>query len=214
MTILGIAQIVIFFALVLAITKPIGVFMFRVFEGERTFLHPILRPFERLIYWLGGVREDVEQSWVRYSASVISFSTFCFLFHLRVTAFAGCASVQSAALFNGRSAAECHAHDSGPGVQHGRELHDQHELAIVRAGNHGELLRADGRTCGPELRFRRRRYRGCCRVDTRICPAQREDDRKLLGRCDAVHALHSASDFDRGRPVLRVAGIDSKFQTL
>jgi potassium-transporting ATPase potassium-binding subunit len=71
---------VIFFALVLAITKPIGVFMFRVFEGERTFLHPILRPLERLIYWLGGVREDVEQSWVRYSASVISFSTFCFLF--------------------------------------------------------------------------------------------------------------------------------------
>ncbi len=80
MTILGIAQIVIFFGLVLAITKPIGVFMFRVFEGERTFLHPILRPVERLIYWLGGVREDVEQSWVRYSASVISFSTFCFLF--------------------------------------------------------------------------------------------------------------------------------------
>ena len=91
MTILGIAQILIFFALVLAITKPIGVFMFRVFEGERTFLHPILRPLERLIYWLGGVREDVEQSWVRYSASMISFSTFCFLFRLRDTAFArGC----------------------------------------------------------------------------------------------------------------------------
>ena len=80
MTILGIAQILIFFAILLAITKPIGVFMFRVFEGERTFLHPILRPIERLIYWLGGVREDVEQSWVRYSMSVISFSTFCFLF--------------------------------------------------------------------------------------------------------------------------------------
>lgn len=80
MTILGIAQILIFFGLVLAITKPVGVFMFRVFEGERTFLHPILRPIERLIYRLGGVREDVEQSWVRYSASVISFSTFCFLF--------------------------------------------------------------------------------------------------------------------------------------
>jgi K+-transporting ATPase ATPase A chain len=80
MTILGIALIVIFFGLVLAITKPAGVFMYRVFEGERTFLHPILRPVERLTYWLGGVREDVEQSWVRYSASVISFSTFCFLF--------------------------------------------------------------------------------------------------------------------------------------
>ena len=40
MTLLGIAQIVIFFAIVLAITKPIGIFMYRVFEGERTFLHP------------------------------------------------------------------------------------------------------------------------------------------------------------------------------
>jgi len=80
MTILGIAQIVVFFALVLVITKPIGILMFRVFQGERTFLHLLLRPVERLIYWLGGVREDVEQSWIRYSASVISFSTFCFLF--------------------------------------------------------------------------------------------------------------------------------------
>ena len=80
MTLLGIAQIVIFFALVVAITKPIGVFMHRVFEGERTFLHPVFRPLERLIYWLGGVREDEEQSWIRYSASMISLSIFSFLF--------------------------------------------------------------------------------------------------------------------------------------
>ncbi len=80
MTLLGIAQIVIFFAIVVAITKPIGIFMHRVFEGERTFLHPVFRPLERLIYWLGGVREDEEQSWIRYSASMISLSIFSFLF--------------------------------------------------------------------------------------------------------------------------------------
>src|SRR4030095_4986649 len=80
MTIVGIAQILFFFALVVAVTKPAGVFMYRVFQGERTFLHPILHPVERAIYWLGGVKEDVEQSWVRYSASVISFSTFSFIF--------------------------------------------------------------------------------------------------------------------------------------
>ena len=51
MTLLGIAQIVVFFAIVLAITKPIGTFMYRVFQGERTFLHPVFRPLERLIYW-------------------------------------------------------------------------------------------------------------------------------------------------------------------
>ena len=64
----------------LAITKPVGIFMYRVFEGERTFLHPMLRPLERLIYRLGGVREDEEQSWMRYSASLISLSIFSFLF--------------------------------------------------------------------------------------------------------------------------------------
>jgi potassium-transporting ATPase potassium-binding subunit len=80
MTLLGIAQIVIFFALVLAVTKPVGIFMFRVFEGQRTFLHPVLRPVERLIYWLGGVQENVEQTWMRYTASLLSFSTFCVLF--------------------------------------------------------------------------------------------------------------------------------------
>src|ERR1700676_4206520 len=80
MTLLGIAQIVVFFLIVLALTKPVGVFMYRVFEGERTFLHPVFRPLERLIYWLGGAREGEEQSWIRYSASMISLSIFSFLF--------------------------------------------------------------------------------------------------------------------------------------
>src|SRR5262245_23495244 len=80
MTLLGISQIVIFFALVLLVTKPLGLFMYRVFEGQRTFLHPVLRPVERLIYWLGGVRENVEQTWVRYTASLIAFSIMCFMF--------------------------------------------------------------------------------------------------------------------------------------
>ena len=80
MTLLGIAPIAIFFAIVVAITKPIGIFMYRIFEGERTFLHLVFRPLERLIYWLGGVREDEEQSWIRYSASMISLSIFSFLF--------------------------------------------------------------------------------------------------------------------------------------
>jgi len=80
MTLVGVAQILIFFAIVLALTKPIGTFMHRVFEGQRTFLHPIFRPLERLIYWVGGVREDEEQSWIRYSASLISLSIFSFLF--------------------------------------------------------------------------------------------------------------------------------------
>jgi potassium-transporting ATPase potassium-binding subunit len=79
MTWIGIAQILVFFGVVLAITKPVGTFMHRVFEGERTFLHPAFRRLETLIYQLGGIREDVEQSWIGYSASMISFSIFSFL---------------------------------------------------------------------------------------------------------------------------------------
>jgi K+-transporting ATPase ATPase A chain len=80
MTLLGIAQILIFFALVVAVTKPAGLFMYNIFEGKRTFLHPVLRPLERAIYRLGGVQEDVEQTWVGYAMSLIAFSFFCFLF--------------------------------------------------------------------------------------------------------------------------------------
>jgi K+-transporting ATPase ATPase A chain len=58
MTSLGIAQILVYFVIVVALTKPLGGFLYRVFEGKRTFLHPIFRPLERLIYWVGGVRED------------------------------------------------------------------------------------------------------------------------------------------------------------
>jgi K+-transporting ATPase ATPase A chain len=80
MSSLGVFQILFFFLIVLAITKPAGVFMYRVFEGKRTFLHPVFRPLERFIYWVGGVREDEEQSWIKYSASLISLSIFSFLF--------------------------------------------------------------------------------------------------------------------------------------
>jgi K+-transporting ATPase ATPase A chain len=80
MTTPGILHIVVFFALVLLLTKPLGAFMARVFQGQRTFLHPLLRPLERLIYGLGGVREDTEQRWTQYAASVIAFSVASFLF--------------------------------------------------------------------------------------------------------------------------------------
>ncbi|HNY39924.1 MAG TPA: potassium-transporting ATPase subunit KdpA [Bryobacteraceae bacterium] len=75
----GILQIAIYFALILAVTKPMGSYMARVFSGERTFLHPLLRPLERLCYATAGVRENVEQRWTQYAGSLISFSFFSFL---------------------------------------------------------------------------------------------------------------------------------------
>lgn len=67
-------QILFFLALVLALTKPLGLFMAHVFGGERTFLHPLLRPVERLIYRLTGVDEAREMRWTEYAAAMLLFS--------------------------------------------------------------------------------------------------------------------------------------------
>ena len=80
MTMIGFVYIVVFFLCLLALTKPLGLFMARVFEGERTFLHPLLRPLERLIYKLCGIRETSEQRWTQYAASTIAFTLMGFLF--------------------------------------------------------------------------------------------------------------------------------------
>ena len=79
MTSSGILQIALFFGVLLACTKPLGAYMARVFNGERTFLHPVLRWLEVLTYKAAGVREDVEQRWTQYTASVLSFSIFGFV---------------------------------------------------------------------------------------------------------------------------------------
>ena len=80
MTTNGLLQIGIYFAIILALTKPVGIFMARLFEGKRTFLHPILRPMEVLTYRVVGVREGSEQRWTQYSASLLAFSIFSVLF--------------------------------------------------------------------------------------------------------------------------------------
>jgi K+-transporting ATPase ATPase A chain len=74
MTINGWLQILFFFALILAVTKPLGVFMARVFNHERTFLDPVLRPVERLIYRLTSVDERREMRWTEYAWATLLFS--------------------------------------------------------------------------------------------------------------------------------------------
>jgi K+-transporting ATPase ATPase A chain len=74
MTTQGFLQLAVFFAAVLAVTKPLGVYMTRVFNGERTLLHPILSPVERLIYRICRIDETEEQRWTAYAAAVLVFS--------------------------------------------------------------------------------------------------------------------------------------------
>ena len=74
MTLNGWLQIVVFLALIFAITKPLGVFMARVFAREKTFLDPVLRPIERLIYRITGVDDSHEMRWTEYATTMLVFS--------------------------------------------------------------------------------------------------------------------------------------------
>jgi K+-transporting ATPase ATPase A chain len=73
------AQILLYFAVLLALTVPLGIYMAQVYEGRKTILHPLLRPVERLLYALGGIREQQEQRWTQYTASLLAFSAASFL---------------------------------------------------------------------------------------------------------------------------------------
>jgi potassium-transporting ATPase potassium-binding subunit len=74
MTAIGWLQAIVFFLLVLAVTKPLGAYMARVFEGERTWLTPVFAPLEKVIYRLCGVRADEEMTWYVYALSMLAFS--------------------------------------------------------------------------------------------------------------------------------------------
>ena len=79
MTANGIAQILIFTAIVSAAAIPLGIYMAHVFNGERTILSPVLRPVERAIYAICGVDETREQNWVAYAFAVLLFNLFGFI---------------------------------------------------------------------------------------------------------------------------------------
>jgi K+-transporting ATPase ATPase A chain len=73
MTLIGWIQILLFCAIVVALVKPLGGYMTRVFNGERTFLSPLLRPVEAGVYWVGGVDEKREQHWLTYTVAMLLF---------------------------------------------------------------------------------------------------------------------------------------------
>jgi K+-transporting ATPase ATPase A chain len=79
MTSNGWFQIGLFFLILLAVTKPLGIFMTRVFAGEKTFLDPVLRPVERLIYRTTAVDEKREMDWKEYTVAMLLFSVVSML---------------------------------------------------------------------------------------------------------------------------------------
>src|SRR5215472_1125383 len=75
----GWIQIALFSLIVIAVTRPLGGYMTRVFAGERTFLSPILRPVERAVYWCCGVDEKEEQHWLIYAVALLFLSVAGFV---------------------------------------------------------------------------------------------------------------------------------------
>ena len=75
----GWLQFAIFSAILLASVRPVGIYLARVLEGERTWLDPVLRPIERLIYKLSGIKADKEMNWREYAYSVLGVSAVSML---------------------------------------------------------------------------------------------------------------------------------------
>jgi len=74
MTLLGWLQILVFCGIIIVLVKPLGAYMTRVFNGESTWLQPVLRPIERGLYRVAGTREDEEQNWVTYAVALLLFN--------------------------------------------------------------------------------------------------------------------------------------------
>src|SRR6202171_4054031 len=79
MTAIGWIQIILYCAVIVALAKPLGWYMTRVFNGERTFLSPILQPVEAGMYRLGGVDDKREQHWLTYAVAMLLFHVGGFL---------------------------------------------------------------------------------------------------------------------------------------
>jgi potassium-transporting ATPase potassium-binding subunit len=74
MSLNGWLQSAVLFAVVLALMRPLGIYIARVLEGEKTFLDPVLRPIERLIYRVSGIDSAIEMSWREYTVAMLLFS--------------------------------------------------------------------------------------------------------------------------------------------
>src|SRR5258706_4621754 len=73
-TLNSVLQVLLFLVIVLLLTKPLGLYLYKIFNGERTWLSPVFVPVERFFYRLSGVNPEEEQKWTGYMISVLIFS--------------------------------------------------------------------------------------------------------------------------------------------
>ena len=138
--------------------------MARLFQGERTFLHPVLRPVEALVYKLCGIREDAEQRWTQYAGGVLSFSVFAFLFVYVIQRLQGFLPLNPQG-FGGKLVTPDLAYNTAISFM------TNTNWQAYSGGVDAELFRPDGRAGGAELRLRGSRHRRRGGHDPRLCPA-------------------------------------------
>ena len=156
-------QTILFFVVLLALVKPLGIFMAKVYQGERTFLSPAPGPLRKAdLPHLRGEPEE-EMGWKRYAGVHAASSTWCCSWRSSPCCCPAPAAAQSA---------EAPGLFLATGAQHRGQLHHQHQLAELRRRAGGQLLHPDGGAGGAQLRLRRHRHghRHC--PDPRLCPAQ------------------------------------------
>ena len=73
-TLNAVLQVLLYLLLILLITKPLGLYMYKIFNGERTWLSPVVVPIEHFFYRLCGINPEGEQKWWEYVIAMLVFS--------------------------------------------------------------------------------------------------------------------------------------------
>ena len=166
-------------------------YLARVWQGETTWLDPVLQPVEGVLYRTSGVDRTKGQGWFAYTFSFLAFSAAGFFLLYADPALPGPAAAEPAGV---------RRHVAGPGVQHGDQLRHQHQLAVLRRRERGQLLAvADGGADRPELRSRPPPASPSPRPWRAPSPPTAARARQLLGRSDPDHPLRAAAHLHRRR---------------
>ena len=154
----GLIQIILYLTLLTALTPMLGEYMARVFSGEKILATRLLGPVERGLHRICGVDPSREQHWTGYAAALLAFNLAGVLLLYAIL------RLQAWLPLNPQDRPPCRP----TSLQHGGQLHHQHELAVVRRRDDDELPDPDGRADGAELRVRRDRHGGAGRADPRL----------------------------------------------
>ncbi len=183
MTANGLLQIGLFFAVLVALVKPLGWYMARVYEGQPCGLDRMVGPVERVCYRLCGIHSSVEMDWKTYGIAMLLFNAVGLIALYALQRLQAVTAVESG--WYERCAA-------GPGLQHGGEFRHQYQLASLWRRVDPELFDPDDGSDRTELCIGRNGHGHSGGSDSRTGQEKCRHDREFLVRYDAQHPLYSA----------------------